>query len=309
MILIISNSDDLTTGKIILWLNRMGVKSLRINADDYVEIIELSLPNEGKINFTMKVNELTLDYNDITSVYYRKGRINIVDSRINNASESAELNYFLAKEVEVLHEFILYLFEQKNHVCSFSKRTLNKLMVLDLAKTCGLKIPDTYITGQSSNLKIALNNYLSKNVITKNIYETISISNFKNKYEIESKTYKVNVDECLGRDDKFLYSLFQKEIPKNFEIRSFYVANQFFSSAILSHLNDKTKVDFRNYDLENPNKILPYDLPKNIEIKLRKLFELLNLNSGSVDLIFSQGEYFFFGNKSSRTIWFCEPSL
>jgi glutathione synthase/RimK-type ligase-like ATP-grasp enzyme len=64
--------------------------------------------------------------------------------------------------------------------------------------------------------------------------------------------------------------------------------------AIFSQSNKMTETDYRNYDLDNPNRIVPYKLNKQLENKLILLLENLELNSGSIDLIKSKdGKYYF----------------
>lgn len=64
--------------------------------------------------------------------------------------------------------------------------------------------------------------------------------------------------------------------------------------AIFSQLDDKTKLDFRNYNEENPNRNVPFKLPHEVENKLRNLFEQLDLNTGSIDLILTPKNDFVF---------------
>lgn len=42
--------------------------------------------------------------------------------------------------------------------------------------------------------------------------------------------------------------------------------------AIFSQENDKTKIDFRNYDIANPNRCVPYKLPRRIEKQLIRFY-------------------------------------
>lgn len=73
-----------------------------------------------------------------------------------------------------------------------------------------------------------------------------------------------------------------------------FFEKKFYSMVIFSQNNEKTKVDFRNYDREKPNKVGPYKLPKNIESKLIKLMETIGLNTGSIDLVKGlDGDYYF----------------
>lgn len=64
--------------------------------------------------------------------------------------------------------------------------------------------------------------------------------------------------------------------------------------AIFSQENEKTKIDFRNYDFKNPNRVSRYQLPLSIEKKLSKLMKKIGLNTGSIDLIKAIDNYYYF---------------
>jgi len=64
--------------------------------------------------------------------------------------------------------------------------------------------------------------------------------------------------------------------------------------AIFSQSDAKTKVDFRNYNDEKPNRMVPYKLPCDIEKKIDVFMKKINLNNGSIDFILTEkNEYFF----------------
>ena len=74
-------------------------------------------------------------------------------------------------------------------------------------------------------------------------------------------------------------------IKKDYEVRVFYLLGKLYSMAIFSQNDDQTKVDFRKYNSEKSNRNIPYKLPNEIEEKICKLMEHLNLNCASLDLI------------------------
>jgi glutathione synthase/RimK-type ligase-like ATP-grasp enzyme len=64
--------------------------------------------------------------------------------------------------------------------------------------------------------------------------------------------------------------------------------------AIFSQLDSLTELDYRNYNLEKPNRTVPFSLPENIELKLELLMKGLKLDTGSIDLILNrEGDYVF----------------
>ena len=83
-------------------------------------------------------------------------------------------------------------------------------------------------------------------------------------------------------------------MEKAFELRIFYLRGKFYSTAIFSQNDEQTKVDFRNYNDDKPNRVIPFNIPKKLKIKLNKLMRKLKLDSGSIDIIVTnKGEYVF----------------
>jgi len=70
--------------------------------------------------------------------------------------------------------------------------------------------------------------------------------------------------------------------------------NRFFSCAIFSQNNEKTKIDFRNYDSNNPNRTPPINLPEDLKKKIKSFMSDISLNCGSLDLIYSKSKKFYF---------------
>ena len=167
---------------------------------------------------------------------------------------------------------------------------LNKLEVLKEATEIGLLIPKTIVTDSKKKLF----QFYSKNkqIISKNFSPGIFI---RDGIKMLGNSTKLIDEPVLNSiPEKFHYMLFQECIDKLFEVRVFFVKNIFYSSAIFSQNNEKTKLDFRNYDFENLNRTPPFILPSDIQNKIIKLMNRLNINSGSVDLIVSKkNEYVF----------------
>jgi glutathione synthase/RimK-type ligase-like ATP-grasp enzyme len=74
----------------------------------------------------------------------------------------------------------------------------------------------------------------------------------------------------------------------------FYLDGRFFAWAIISQSSAQTSTDYRKYDAQKPNRVVPYSLPENVEQKLMDLFGKIGLNTGSVDLMVdSEDDYYF----------------
>ena len=129
-------------------------------------------------------------------------------------------------------------------------------------------------------------------ILTKPISDLFKIS--KGNYYYAPFTKKIEVQELVELlPEKVFPSFFQEYIEKDFEIRSVRLIDEFYSMAIFSSHDSKTEEDFRRYNYKKSNRMIPFDLPLEIEKKLELLCNKLNLNFCSIDLLFSKGEYYF----------------
>ena len=129
-------------------------------------------------------------------------------------------------------------------------------------------------------------------MLTKSISDSFSFS-YKNKQYFHL-TESLNREDIIEKDNTFFPSLFQNEIPKLCEIRSFYIDKKFYSMAIFSQLEKQTRIDFRNYNYLKEQRIALFELPENIKEKLKQLMISLKLDTGSIDLIYTKNNDFIF---------------
>ena len=167
---------------------------------------------------------------------------------------------------------------------------INKLEILKLATDIGLKTPDTLVTDNKNDLLIFKKKY--KSIITKNFSQGIFISS--NDKILGNSTKIVDQKMMSIIPSEFHYMLFQEMLEKIIELRVFFLDGKFYASAIFSQNNEKTKIDFRNYDFEKPNRTPPFILPQNIQNKLLKLMNKINLNSGSIDILITKNKEYVF---------------
>jgi hypothetical protein len=108
------------------------------------------------------------------------------------------------------------------------------------------------------------------------------------------------LDEIICRDivfifDGYLPSIeYLDEIYKSFEVRAFFIDNEWYSMAIFSQNDEQTKTDFRQYNSLKPNRFVPFRLPQVIILKLVALMKQLNYQTGSIDMVCNKkGEFIF----------------
>jgi len=259
-VLIVSNESDLSTNKVFSYLSkRTKVILVRQNFHNYIDVI--------------------LDDKEINGIQYvwfrREPKLSVEPEFAQSRIELFKLSEFLKLHLEKNYNYLGSLIEEER---------INKLMTLDIASKCKLKIPETYVAKDKSISQIS-----SKQLITK------PIGNF-NKIVWKDNLYYNKANALVDSNSKTTSfpSLLQEYVDKLFEIRIFFLDHKFYSMAIFSQKNVKTKIDFRNYDLERLNRNVPFKLPQIVSKKLSRLMQLLNLNNGSIDMIYStSSEYIF----------------
>lgn len=296
LVVIISKSQDPGANGVVKWLSRWKHDYLRLNTDDDKhQITNLKLTESG---FSFEVDGQCIDCEDIKSLWFRKGslrpKFEFKHSNIENFQIlSREINNRQYYEHRKSKEYLLHLMFMRQSRCLGNPLLSdpNKLIVLDFAKNAGLKIAPFSI-GQRLDPEQSES---PSNYVTKAISDGMYLWD----YEDSQKgffSYTEELSEVLKNRSStpFPLSFIQKKIDKLYEVRAFFLDGNFYCIAIISQNDPQTSVDYRKYNDEMPNRNIPYELPENIQDKLRNLFSMLNLNTGSVDLIRDcNGDYIF----------------
>jgi ATP-GRASP peptide maturase of grasp-with-spasm system len=287
-VLISSISDDKSTSDVIEWLNYFNIPVVRINENDEIILNEFNIDNNSvEFSIQIKGKKNVIRLSEIAAYWYRRGDIRIKNKITKNGSEHVKkIENLLFMENNFLHSTLHYCLSSYVPICLNSKNDnfTNKLTNLIHAKNFGLEIPNTLITTKWKNIKKIKSNSIIKSIGFNEI-------NFSDQILMQQKTELKNKDSLVKT---FFPTLFQNNIEKLFEIRSFYLDEEFYSIAIFSQSDKKTELDFRNYNRERPNRTPPYNLPVEIKKKLIKLMNKLDMKSGSIDLIFTKESKYVF---------------
>ncbi len=294
MVLIVSEDGDVSTLDVIDWLDYFKVSWIRINESSEVKFITLFSDIKKGICWEVEINDyknekVKLCSNEITGYWYRRGHINllnVIDFDIN------PLAIYLKDNVDEIENFInISLCNKGKSIGSFYDNYTNKLYNLESAQKVGLNIPDTKIVTQKKDLI----NFFNKNrrIVTKGVkYNSFGVVG---EYGVGCYTSEINFDDLNFFAEEFAPSLVQELLDKFVEIRVFYLKGRCYSSAIFSQLNPKTHIDFRAYeDGDLPNRIVPFNIPNSLKIKIRKFMKQINLDTGSIDLVLTSKNEFYF---------------
>ena len=287
MLYIFSNELDVSTQNLTLWLRRLEKEFYVIYTEKKLTELCLKLSSEKHI-LSLKVEDDHLEIDlEKDRFFYRRGKFTL-NVTLDHFQQDW-IGNFLRNEKATIQQFLDIVFLKYSKI--ETKQELNKLNVLKLASDTGLQIPNTLVaTSKKELLKFYEEN--SKRIIIKPLYEGLNIR-YKTGF-LKTYTSKLSIDDINQLPEQFFPVLTQMEINKYLEVRSFYLKEDIYSMAIFSQQNKMTSTDFRNYDQKRPLKTSIFQLPSDIEEKIRVIFQKLDIDTGSVDLCFSKDKQFYF---------------
>lgn len=315
-LLILSESFETTTSKVMAWLSDMSVPCIRFNQEDTVEAVHYHLSGGAENMIIETAAGLRLDTGEICAYWYRRG--DPVMSLLLQTMPAMErpVGIALLKEWENLRDQWMRILHAKGSLGAFDKeRYNNKLKDLALAQSLGFRIPATMVT--SSKAALVEFRKVHGEIITKTLRKIVRIKT-EERITSGSGTQLVTDDHIALMNDHFLPSLFQEKLEKAYEIRVFCLGDQLFPMAIFSQNDARTSLDFRNYNREKPNRNIPFRLPAEIAARIRDFLQQSGMDTGSIDIVRTiSGEYVFleinpvgqFGWVSSNCNYYLEKKV
>lgn len=285
MILVLTKKHlEKSSMEVIHWIKYYNGSCVRLNFDDFLKNISYS-----SLELNTEIPKGTINICWLRRTYDPDFIDNILDNSELNRSNYTELSRYLYREISTLSGTLLGEYKNCKWLSHPRELRINKLDVLKRAKNNCLNIPDTIITSEKEVLKKFAEKH--KAIITKCISEVSFFNDGNDMFSL--KTAQVAKQEIENLPNNFFPSLFQQLLEKDFEIRAFYLNKEFYSMAIFSQEDEQTAVDFRNYNIYKPNRVVPFSLPRDIKTKLSNLMDDLNLTTGSIDLVFRDETYYF----------------
>lgn len=283
-VVIFTVSSDYNTIETVAYLRTSGIFPVIINEHHQITTVNIILNNSKK---TVRIETSTKQLVEIdgnTILWYRSGQNFITPPSFTKKSRG--IKQALEMEFKQFQDGFFYVIESicKFKIGSYFSKDINKINTLSIANSLGIFIPHTSVLlGQTAVFE------KNKQYITKSIHEIVQ-------YYKNGKTYanKTTVVKSLTNYDIHFPTLFQENISKRYEIRTFYFFKKTYSMAIFSQSNRRTKEDYRNYDYEKPNRTVPYIIDPVTEKKIIRLMKALKLDVGSLDFIVNDQEELIF---------------
>jgi len=284
-IVIFSENRDQSTINVMRWCKLAGCKVYRINKDDNNLTICIS---DKQVNISTSFDSFSIDKDTIC--WFRRAEYPFVYIITDDTPMKKEFGLFNFLERQETFNALKFWIKQN---CTYSSHststTFNKVGALLKANVCGIKVPGWIVTGEKQQALLFFQKY---NEVASKSFNGFSFTDEELNYKM--LTQKMDISELNTYPEQFVPRFFQQYIEKKYELRSFYFHGRFFTYAILSQNNPKTAVDFRNYDDNNPNRSIPFNLPKDYEAKLKTLMALLKLDTGSFDILVDNSDEYYF---------------
>jgi len=165
----------------------------------------------------------------------------------------------------------------------------NKFYQQLIAAHAGLSVPDTIISNSPD--KVQRFSDLNGGLIAK----AIGYVKLDEDGKLALYSERFSREEIVENHDAIricpLYG--QKYIEKLYEYRVMAIGSRILSCRIDSQASDKTKIDWRHYDLENVRHEC-VDLPEDVQKKLLRFMAMVDLRYGAIDLIETPDHDFVF---------------
>ncbi len=301
MILIVTETSENSTDEVIEWVRSYNKRVVRVNFEDEIKIKSVKYLNKKAVVAFMLNTGETINSDEITSYWYRRGDFSLpVSNNYETNIRNPELNRLvinnLYKEILTIRDLLYYIFQNKtSSIGNFYSADNNKLVHISIARAAGLDTPESIVCTSKKEL-IAFCKSSPNGIITKSMSNGIVYSKRKKKGNTLYAQYTCEItDDVIAQiPSSFFPTLLQEKINKKFELRIFYLKGELYPMAIFSQNDEQTKVDFRRYNHKKPNRRVPYKLPPDLQKKLKNFMRNVNLDTGSIDMIYSTDNKFYF---------------
>ncbi|MBI5798011.1 hypothetical protein HZA98_03865 [Candidatus Woesearchaeota archaeon] len=296
-LLILSNDKDSHVDYVVPEIKRRNLNFRVVYTNDYLNTFAL----ESKINDKETIHKLdSLNIEDITSIWYRRPLLRKYEG--DNPLYTAYIN----DEIEGYTTYFFNSLINKLWISNPAKIELarNKIIQLAHAKELGISIPPTLITTDISSFN-EFYKINTERVIIKSIkghwYDNMNGNDYLFFTRLLDKS-KLPTKESL----ELAPCLFQGYVEKDFELRVTVIGDKVFSAALYSQEDKDSKIDWRLGTRRIKHE--SYQLPMELEKKLKNMNKKLGINFGAYDLIVDkEGKFVFLEvNPNGQWVWIQE---
>jgi glutathione synthase/RimK-type ligase-like ATP-grasp enzyme len=296
-VLILSNSNDIDSTILGIFLAKNGINYTRINQEDFHKNLTIRLKlcdKETSYKISLSGSELLLDNIDL-----------VLRRDLSIGDHNFSTNNFHQKyTVQQWNSFLNSMFQKLScpwiNTLDSTNRSDDRFTVLQFAKQTGFKIPDTMISNDGGELRRFYHEHNGQ-VISKVLNHHNIVSN-GNRYSIFSH-YVTKEDLSLLTDLEPSPFMFQEMIHHTREVRITTVGSELFATEL--DLTDKKMpvYDIHRIGVDNIRKYA-ISIPDDYKEKCIHLIDSLGLSYGTIDLVQGIDDEYYFLEVNSVGDWY-----
>lgn len=259
MVSIISIRSDYSTDRLMDWSFFLELNFKRINTDNQTSF---SIDEMSNMNY----------------IFFRKYKSpKITQINIGN---------YIRKEIKQC--WIEFLEFSKNAIILGNGKLddPSRINPLEIAQDVGLLIPHFLITTSKSDLISFIEKH--NRVICKPLMAPPNL--IIDKTDFGFRTAEVFYDDVKEINNFFYPTFFQKLIPRDYEVRLFYLKGKCYAMAFIIKGENETSPDIWNIKRRREVPIL---VPDEIQQKVKKFMEAMDYDIGSLDFIITGENWYF----------------
>ena len=301
-VLIITRSDDNDSVSMVARaVERRGGRAIRFDTDRYPTEVRLtSYYGAGdEERLTLANDEGEFDLREVTAVWHR--RLNFgarLPHTLDRQLRHASLTETRAAAQGMLASLDAFRMDAVQHI----RHAENKQLQLQAARALGLRIPRTLTTNDPASVA-AFAESCGGGIVTKMLS---SFAVYEGGQELVVFTNPVRPEDLADLSGLSLCpATFQEAIPKALELRATIVGERVMTASIDSQSSARAAHDWRRDGLRMVEDWRPYELPREVEVKLLRLMDYFGLNYGAADFIVTPdgGHVFLEVNPVGEFFW------
>ena len=302
MIIILTGPIDPHADAVIERLERRGAEYLRFDEADYPSRASLSFgcSPDGGSSTVLRTQERTLDLERVSTIWRRRP----APPEAPPAVQDPAWRSYVELECEAMLNAVWHSLSCRwlPAPTSVLRRADLKPLQLKLAGELGLELPPTLIT---SDPQAFLDFYREHDGdLVSKLLGTAMTKALKDSH-LARFTQRVTRRD-VGYADTIRYApmIFQAYVPKRVELRITVVGERVFAAEIHSQKANRTRVDWRRYDMTHTPHY-PHTLPDAVERGCLELVRRLGLRYGAIDMVLTpDGRYVFLEiNPNGQYLW------
>ncbi|MFM8297754.1 MAG: MvdD family ATP-grasp ribosomal peptide maturase [Microcystis aeruginosa] len=280
LILTFSRDND-SIPLVIKEIEARGEKAFRFDTDRYPTEVKLDIYYGDSERVIITDGENKLDLSEVSSIWYRRMRYGAkITKTMDKQFRDASIEEARRSVRGMIASLKGFHFDKMSNV----DLTNNKQLQLQVARELGLLTPRTLTSNNPEAVKQFAQEFKEQGIVTK-MLSSFAIYGEQGE-ELVVFTNPVTDDDLENMEGlRFCPMTFPENIPKALELRTTIVGHHVFTAAVNSQSVEGATYDWRKEGRALKDAWKPYDLPEDVEKKLRQLMAHFGLNYGAIDII------------------------